>query len=86
MARHKHVIDDSIDPSCSLCGKGEESPEHLWWECATVADILKDIDTKLPKHNLPKQLPKPNPATWSHKRVGMLLRERSIADLFGTVV
>ena len=87
MARHKLVIDDSIDPSCSLCGRGEESPVHLCWECATAADILKGIDIKLLKPNLLKSKSlKPNPATWSHKRVGMFLRECLVADLFGTVV
>ena len=38
-----NAIIDAPDPSCSRCGKGEESPFHILTECDSLATLRKDI-------------------------------------------
>ena len=72
LKRHQHIIDSYVDPTCRLCGEGEESPEHLWHECLGLGtQALKIINQRSgrPKHS------------WSVLQVSRFLRVPSIAEL-----
>ena len=69
LRRHLNVIDEYMDSSCRLCGQGEESPEHLWWECQQVGTTGLSIKNSKPK------------LRWSLQQIGRFLTVPSIASL-----
>ena len=70
--RHCNVIDPYVDATCRLCGEGEESPEHLWFECnASSIKAFKDRYMTNRSHHL-----------WCFRQVGRFLCVPSIANLF----
>ena len=69
--RHCNVIDPYVDAKCRLCGNGEESPEHLWFECnAPSIKAFKDRHETTRSHH-----------SWTFKQVGKFLYVPSIANL-----
>ena len=41
-AAHMWYWDGEVDPTCKLCGEGEESSLHIWQSCKAVEHLRKD--------------------------------------------
>ena len=73
LRRHISILDPYADPTCRLCRKGEESPEHLWYECQGIGPEARKITNQRPSRSI---------HSWSPMQVDRFLREPIIANLF----